>query len=107
LEQIAQWDPDIIMVNGMSLVETDDIMNDPNWMQLRAVKEKKVYRIFSGMVSYDPALFVVQPLNMAKIIHPEVFSFDFEDEANKIFEEIYGVNELCSVLEAEFGISKV
>jgi iron complex transport system substrate-binding protein len=107
LEQIAQWDPDIIMVNGMSLVETDDILNDPNWMQLRAVNEKKVYRIFSGMVGYDPALFVVQPLNMAKIIHPEVFSFDFEDEANMIFEEVYGVNELCSVLEAEFGISKV
>lgn len=107
IEQIAQWDPDMILVNGLARINITDIQNDPNWMQLRAVKESKVYKIYSGMVGYDPAIFVVQPLNLAKIMHPDKCTFDFETEADQVFEKIYGVTELHSVFQAQYGISKI
>ncbi|MDI9394425.1 MAG: ABC transporter substrate-binding protein [Euryarchaeota archaeon] len=107
IEQIAQWDPDMILVNGLSLIDITVIQNDPNWMQLRAVKEGKVYRIYQGMVGYDPAIFMVQPLNLAKIMHPDKYTFDFNTEADQVFEEIYGVRGLHSIFKAEFGISEV
>jgi ABC-type Fe3+-hydroxamate transport system substrate-binding protein len=107
IEQIAQWDPDMIFVNGLALINVTDIQNDPNWKDLRAVKEGKVYKIYSGMVGYDPAIFVVQPLNLAKIMHPDKYTFDFKTEADQVFEEIYGVSGLHSVFQAEFGISKL
>lgn len=48
--------PPLDQVTDIGTHETDEILNDPNWKQLRAVKEEKVYKIFSGMVGYDPAL---------------------------------------------------
>jgi iron complex transport system substrate-binding protein len=107
IEQIAQWDPDIILVNGLALINITEIQNDPNWMQLRAVKESKVYKIYSGMVGYDPAIFVVQPLNLAKIMHPDKYTFEFKTEADQVFEKIYGVSGLHSIFKTEFGISEV
>jgi iron complex transport system substrate-binding protein len=107
IEQIAQWDPDMIFVNGLALIDIQTIMDDPNWKQLRAVKEAQVYKIYSGMVGYDPAIFVVQPLNLARIMHPDKYPFDFGAEADSVFEKIYGVSGLHPVFQAEFGISEV
>lgn len=43
LEQIMQWNPDVILADSQSLYEM--ILNDEAWKELNAVKEKKVYRI--------------------------------------------------------------
>ncbi|VVB72896.1 Vitamin B12-binding protein [uncultured archaeon] len=107
IEQIAKWDPDMIFINGLALIDVDTILNDPNWKQLRAVKEGKVYKIYSAMVGYDPAIFMVQPMNLAKIMHPDRYTFDFQEEADKVFEKIYGISKLHPIFEAEFGISNV
>ncbi len=107
IEQIAQWNPDMIFINGLSLIDVQTILNDPTWKQLRAVREGKVYKIYSGMVGYDPAIFVIQPLNLAKIMHPDRYPVDFGEEADLIFERIYGVSGLHSVFQQKFGISEV
>jgi iron complex transport system substrate-binding protein len=107
LEQIANWDPDIIMIYGMSLLSPEDLLNNPDWKELKAIQGDQVYKIMTAWVGYDPSLLVVSTLQMANIMYPDEFDFDFQEEADKVFEEIYGVDGLCSVLETKFGISKV
>lgn len=107
IEQIAQWDPDIILINGLARIDVKTIVEDPGWKQLRAVKDGKVYKIYSGMVGYDPALFVIQPLNLAKIMHPDKYDFNFGAEVDEVFGRVYGITGIHSVLQAEFGISEV
>lgn len=109
MEQIAQWNPDIIMISGLSLVNPEDILKDPNWQQLKSVKSGKVYKIYSSTVGYDPAIFVIQALQMAKIMHPDKYDFEFEfaTKADKAFEKIYGISGLHKIFSAQFGISKV
>jgi len=82
-------------------------MANTDWQELKAIKEKKVGKVFIGYVGYDPALLVVQTLHMAKILHPDKFDFDFEQDANDVFEVIYGVDGVYSALEDELGLSKV
>lgn len=107
MEQIAQWNPDVIMISGLSFVLPEDILGDPSWKQLKAVKDGKVYKVYSSTVGYDPALFVIQTLQMAKIMHPDKFDFDFAAKADQVFEKIYGISGLHPVFSAQFGISKV
>jgi len=107
IEQIAQWDPDIILINGLARIDVVTIKDDQRWKQLRAVKDGRVYKIYSGMVGYDPALFVIQTLNMAKIMHPDKYDFDFGAEVDQVFGRIYGISGIHSVLQAEFGISEI
>lgn len=107
MEQIAQWNPDIILISGLSLVEPEDIQGDPNWQQLEAVKNSKVYKIYSSTVGYDPAIFVIQALQMAKIMHPDKYDFDLATKADEVFDKIYGISGLHEIFSGQFGISKV
>ncbi|HHV24981.1 MAG: ABC transporter substrate-binding protein [Methanosarcina sp.] len=107
LEQLAQWSPDYILIHGMGQLSPEELMANTDWQELKAIKEKKVGKVFIGYVGYDPALLVVQTLHMAKILHPDKFDFDFEQDANDVFEVIYGVDGVYSALEDELGLSKV
>jgi len=107
MEQIAQWNPDIIIISGLSFLKPEDILSDPNYKQLNAVKNDKVFKVYSSTVGYDPAIFVIQTLQMAKIMHPDKYDFDFATKADTIFKEIYGISGLHQIFSAQFGISKV
>jgi iron complex transport system substrate-binding protein len=73
-EQILAWDPDILLISTGSLQELE---RKPAWSRLRAVKNKKVYRIPEGVFIWNrptaegSALF---PLWMAATAYPELFA---------------------------------
>lgn len=106
-EQIASWNPDIIILHGVGRFTPDDLKKDPNWQNIKAVKENKVYRIFFGYTGKDPGLFVINVLSEAKIMYPDKFNYNVEKEANDIFKTLYGVNGLYSSLREDFKLSKV
>lgn len=107
LEHVVQWNPDYILIHGMGQLSPEELMAKPDWQELKAIKEKKVYKVFIGYVGYDPALLVVQTLHKAKILHPDKFDFDFEQDSNDVFKVIYGVDGVYSAVEYERGLSKV
>lgn len=107
LEQIAIWNPDIIMIHGMSLLNPEDIISNSDWQNLQAVEEGRVYKVFSAWVGYDTSMLVVSTLQMADIMYPDKFDFDFQEEAEEVCQMIYGVEGLPLYLESQFGISKI
>lgn len=79
-EQVLAWDPDIILVGNFADHKPDDIysnkMASRNWQQLKAVKNKRVYKVPMGIYRWDAPntethLF---QLWLAKMMHPELFA---------------------------------
>lgn len=109
LEQIARWDPDIIVVHvlasrlGNYTVET--ILSDPTWRILRAVREGRVYSIVLGYAGWYPAMTVINTLQLAKTAYPNLFKdVDVVAFGNEVYRKLYGVNDFFSKLVKELGM---
>jgi len=107
LEQVAGWNPDMIFIHGLSQLTVQDVLNNPDWKDLKAVKEKKVYKVFAVSTGYDPSMLVLSTMQMAKIMYPDKFDFDFNKEAEEVCKQIYGMEGLFAYMESEFGVSNV
>jgi iron complex transport system substrate-binding protein len=106
LEQVIAWNPDIIILHGFGGWKPEDLYNDPNWQPIKAVKERKVYKLTMGWTGWDPAGTVIQTMQCAKIFHPDKFKdLDVESEANKVFKFVYGVDGLYTRLKKDYGLS--
>ncbi|NPU88291.1 ABC transporter substrate-binding protein [Methanothrix sp.] len=109
LEQIVEWDPDIIFIHGLSLINPEDVITNTDWKNLKAVREGQVYKVFAVSTGYDPAMLVLATMQMAKIMYPEKFDFDFHEWAEQVCQEIYGDagRGLPEYMESKYGISRV
>lgn len=106
-EQIASWNPDVILLHAYGKFTSEDLKKDPDWQKIKAVEEGKIYRILFGYVGKDPGLFVVNVLTEAKILHPDKFNYNVEKVANEIFKTLYGVNGLYTKLKEDFKLSEI
>jgi iron complex transport system substrate-binding protein len=107
LEQVAGWNPDMIFIHGLSLLNPEDVLDSPDWKDLKAVKDHKVYKVFAVSTGYDPAMLVMGTMQMAKIMYPDKFDFDFQVWAEQICQGIYGGEGLPAYMESEYRISEV
>jgi len=92
MEQIAAWDPDIILL-GMH-GSADTARDSAGFRELKAFKSGKVYKVPVGifywdMTSCETALL---PLYLGKKFHPALFrDWDMIQEMKKFYSEIYGI----------------
>ncbi|OON87027.1 hypothetical protein BXO88_05665 [Oribacterium sp. C9] len=95
MEQIYEWDPDIIILTTFTETMPDDLYNNSiegqDWSQVSAVKNGKVYKEPLGVYRWyvpcgDTPLMVKW---MAKTLHPELFDYDMIDEIKKYYKEFY------------------
>lgn len=94
LEQILQWDPDVILSwdtgqGGYS----EGILTDPDWQNISAVKNNKVYAM-----PYMPHNWFANPPSVNRILglkwagyvlYPEVFDYDLGEEVKEFFDLFY------------------
>ncbi|MGQ9788870.1 MAG: ABC transporter substrate-binding protein [Candidatus Hadarchaeaceae archaeon] len=105
-EQIARWDPEIIFVVTYSEQPTpmsvkENILRDPLWAKLTAVKEGKVYAVpddshLIAIGSWDVpnSRWILGLLWMAKKIQPSLFNdLDLLAEVRQFYMNIYGLDE--------------
>jgi iron complex transport system substrate-binding protein len=101
-EQIAIWNPDIILIHGGSKkpsVSIDNVLSDPALQTINAVKNKKVYYTKAFMIGWDPAIGVCEVPYMAKLFYPDKFKdLDVEKECNEILKKFYGIDGLWTEL---------
>ena len=53
-EQVLAWDPQVILLGTFDPAKPDDLYNDPRWQAVRAVRERRVYRLPLGGYRWDP-----------------------------------------------------
>ncbi len=94
LEQLIAWNPDVIIMDNHGR-EPDrlirDIYKDKSWQSITAVKNKRVYRIPSGVFFLDKGTSrPVYLLWLAKQLHPDRFNdIDMVKEMQAYFKTFY------------------
>jgi iron complex transport system substrate-binding protein len=106
LDQVIAWNPDIIILHGFGKWKPEDLYNDPNWQPIKAVKERRVYKLTLGWTEWDLAGTVIQTMQCAKVFHPDKFKdLNVEAEANEVFRFVYGADGLYLRLKRDYGLS--
>jgi iron complex transport system substrate-binding protein len=98
MEQIYEWDPDIILITNFSSYLPEDLYNNTieghDWSEVSAVKNGQVYKFPLGMYRWFPPSSDT-PLALkwlAKTIQPELFAdMDMDQEIRSYYETYYGV----------------
>ncbi|MBE6845763.1 MAG: Fe3+-citrate ABC transporter substrate-binding protein [Ruminococcus sp.] len=97
MEQIYEWDPDIILITNFSAYLPEDLYNNSieghDWSNVSAVKNGQVYKFPLGMYRwFPPASDTPLVLTwLAKTIQPELFAdVDMDAEIKDFYKEHYG-----------------
>ncbi len=95
IEQIFQWNPDYIFVTGSesAVYSAADILKDPSWSEVSAVKKKQVYDLPAAADSWEfPGVVSVLGIEyMMHMMHPELLSEkQLSDEVDAFYELSYG-----------------
>ncbi len=98
MEQIYQWNPDMIFITNFSAYNPEDLLNNTidgyDWSNVKAVQEGQVYKFPLGMYRWYPPSSDT-PLSLmwlAKQVQPELFAdIDLDQEIKDYFEKYYQV----------------
>lgn len=99
MEQVYEWNPDMIFITNFSPRLAEDLLNNniegDDWSVVKAVKEGKVFKFPLGMYRwFPPASDTPLVLEwLAKTIQPEVFAdLDMDKEITEYYKTYYGCN---------------
>lgn len=98
MEQIYEWNPDMIFITNFSSTNPEDLINNTveghDWSNVKAVQEGKVYKFPLGMYRWFPPSSDT-PLALmwvAKQVQPELFAdIDLDQEIKDYFSKFYQV----------------
>jgi len=99
-EQIAAWDPDLIVTisyNTPASIYQDAILDSPVWKELAAVRTGKIYASPSDLMNYiqPVASWILGAQWLAKTIHSELFSdLDMDAEVRSFYTDFYGITDM-------------
>jgi hypothetical protein len=65
--------------------------NEFNGLNISAVKNKRIYRIYPGW-NFGSPRWILGLMYIANEIHPEIFNFNIDDEADKFYGRFYRLN---------------
>ena len=94
-EQIFAWDPDYIFVTGSesAVYTAEDILKDPTWGELKAVKNSHVYQMPAEADSWEfPGVVSTLGIDyMMHVMHPELLDEQrLEKNVNRFYKLSYG-----------------
>lgn len=91
-EQLLSLDPEVIILPSEASYPPEDILNDPQLAELRAVQNKRVYAMPSAFEAWDSPVpsGVLGTLWLLAKIHPDQYSIDqMRDDAAEFYREFY------------------
>jgi pyruvate-formate lyase-activating enzyme len=90
-ETLITLDPDIILITGAIDYPVSDFYNFcmKNGLNMKAVKDKRIYNMYPYNTGGRPD-WILGLMHMANVIHPEIFSFDVKDLADKFYRRFLG-----------------
>ncbi len=101
-EQLLAWDPEVIVVNGepksdlSGNVAAEALLNNPDFAQIKAVKDKKVYGApnapFSWVDRPPGPNRIIGMRWLSKLVYPEYFDYDLDAEVREFFNLFYHVD---------------
>ncbi len=99
LEQVAAWDPEYIFVVAYAKPSTEavaSLLKDPQWQELKAVKENKLFAFATDVYSWDQpdTRWTLGLQWLAAKLHPDLFKdWDVTKAAKEFYKEIYAMDD--------------
>ena len=92
LEKVIGWNPDVIVMWYNERKSPSDIIRDPQWQMIKAVKERRVHELPEIFLCDLWTLKFQYAVKMvSKWCHPELFKdIDLEKEKEKMLSTLYG-----------------
>lgn len=108
LEQVIAWEPDIIfchILHKSTGISPEYLISDPQWQKVKAVKNKRVYNVIIGYCGWYPETTVINMMQIAKTAYPDKFNdLDIKQKGNRLYKELYGIDNFFSSLVQEYNI---
>lgn len=98
-EQVAAWNPDVIFVVAYSspINEVTAMLKaDPQWKNLKAVQENKLYGFATDVYSWDQpdTRWILGLAWVAGKLHPDLFpDLDITQTAQTFYQDLYGMDQ--------------
>jgi iron complex transport system substrate-binding protein len=90
LEQIAAWNPDVIYIWGRARYSANDILDNPQWRHIKAVKGRRVFKV-PKWDTWSPRLAPLA-LWMAAAAYPKQFEdIDINKTIDKFYRDVYNI----------------
>ncbi len=109
VEQVAAWDPDIIMLTAQeSDAGRETIFDNEILAQTSAAKSGRVYKTPNGGYVWDSASHE-SPFTwmwLANLVHPDLFHFDLRAEVKSHFETLYGYTPTDDEIDAVLRLDR-
>ncbi|MFO8034633.1 MAG: ABC transporter substrate-binding protein [Candidatus Bipolaricaulota bacterium] len=101
LEQLTTWDPEVIVIAPYGNVGPTDLLDDPHWAWIDAVRSGRVYKMPRIAAPWDAPVpdAVLGALWLAQVFHTDMAPLGVADEARVLYEEYYGISLPGEVLE--------
>lgn len=110
MEQVYEWNPDVIIITNFTKAQPEDLYNNTigsdDWSTVNAVKNKQVYKMPLGIYrSYTPGADTPVTLQwFAKAVYPELFEdVEVEQVARDYYREFYGFELTDEQIENMFN----
>lgn len=94
MEQIYSWNPEVILITNFTPDTPENLIKDPQWAPINAIKNKEVYKLPLGFYrTYTPSADSPVLLYwLAKKIYSEQFKdIDLNNEARKYYREVFDI----------------
>jgi iron complex transport system substrate-binding protein len=90
-EQILLWNPEYIVLTPYCADSVNDVLSNPKLKDLKAIKEKQVFRMPSYILSFDlPAPeSILGIMWLSNKIYPQIVNFNIEKEVRNFYQKIY------------------
>jgi iron complex transport system substrate-binding protein len=90
LERIVSWNPDLIFIWGTARYSAADLMNNPQWRHIKAIRNRAVHKE-PKWGTWSPRLAPVA-LWMAATAYPERFrDIDLNKTIDRFYRDVYGI----------------
>jgi len=91
LEQILLWNPEVIVIPPYGLIQPADILENPDWQSLEAVRSGRVYRMPRIIAPMDTPVpeSLLGIAWMAKTFYPELVTLDLAEEIDRFYTDYY------------------
>jgi iron complex transport system substrate-binding protein len=90
LERIMGWNPDLIFIWGSARYSARDLMNNPQWRHIKAIRNRDVHRE-PKWGTWSPRLAPIA-LWMAATAYPDRFrDIDLNKTIDRFFRDVYGI----------------
>ena len=101
LEQILLWDPDVILIPPYGPVQPADILENPDWAAIRAVRNGRVHRMPRVIAPMDTPVpeSLLGVAWMASAFYPDRIRLDLEIEVDRFYAFYYGYDLTEAELE--------